>query len=192
MHHSRLIDQAKLGDRQAIAGLLDGYRNYLQLIAQIQTSKTLQGKVEASDLVQETCLAAYRDIGQFRGQSEQELLGWLRRIMANTGGKMIRHYQTLGRDVHREQELAAGLDRSAAALSGLVSPVSTPSQGAAVILADKMAELPDHYREALVFHHLKGLSIAEVAEKLGRSPEATNSLLARALIKLRLLMKDAA
>ncbi len=87
---------------------------------------------------------------------------------------MIRQYKgTLRRDVQREQNLSAVLDRSADALSRLVSPVSTPSQGAArrevaVILADKLAELPDHYRQAIVLHHLEGLTIADVAEKLGR------------------------
>lgn len=195
MDRSRLIDQAKRGDRQAISELLDDYRNYLQLLAQMQSNRAFRAKLDASDVVQETCLAATRDFEAFRGQTEQELLGWLRVIMANAGLKMMRHYQTQRRNVHREQDLAKSFDRSAAALSGLASPVSTPSHRASrreatVILADKLAELPEHYREALVLHHLRGLTIAEVAEKTGRSPEATNSLLARALIKLRLLMKD--
>jgi RNA polymerase sigma-70 factor (ECF subfamily) len=61
----------------------------------------------------------------------------------------------------------------------------------AVVLADKLAELPEHYRRAIVLHHIEGLSIAEVARRLDRSPQATNSLLARALVKLRSLMKGA-
>ncbi len=193
-----LINQARRGDQQATADLLETYRNYLSVLAQIQLGKTLQRKLDPADLVQETYLAACRDFHQFRGRSEQELVGWLRTIMANTGGKMIRQYTgTRCRDVQREQNLSAALDHSAEALSRLVSPLSTPSKGAirreaAVVLADKLAELPDHYRQAIVLYHIEGLTIAEVAERLERSPEATNSLLARALIKLRSLMKDAA
>ena len=195
MHHSELISKARRGDQQATEELLKTYRNYLHVLAQIQTSKRLQAKMDASDLVQETCMAACRDFDKFRGGSERELLGWLRTILANTGGKMIRRYKgTRRRDVAREQGWAPSLDQSDAALSGLASPVSTPSHGAArreaaVIVADKLAELPKHYREAIVLHYFDGLKIAEVAEKLNRSPEATGSLLSRAVIKLRSLMK---
>lgn len=198
MNPQDLINQAKRGDQHATADLLETYRNYLSVLAQIQFGRTLQRKFDASDLVQETCIAACRDFAQFRGQSEQELIGWLRTIMANTGSNMIRQYKgTLRRDVQREQNLSDALDRSAAALSRLVSPGSTPSKGAvrreaAVVLADKLAELPDHYRQAIVLYHLEGLTVTEVAERLGRSPEATNSLLARALIKVRSLMKGVA
>jgi RNA polymerase sigma-70 factor (ECF subfamily) len=108
---------------------------------------------------------------------------------------MVRTYKgTQRRSVSREQEFADDLNRSSAALAGLAAPVSTPSRSAirreaAVLLADKLAELPEHYRRAIVLHHIEGLSIAEVAKRLDRSPEATNSLLARALVKLRVLMK---
>jgi RNA polymerase sigma-70 factor (ECF subfamily) len=195
MRHSQLINQARLGDAEATAQLLDRYRNYMLLLAQVQLDKSLQSKLDPSDLVQETSLAVCRDIGQFRGQSEEELAGWLRKIMANVCLKMVRTYKgTQRRSVAREQEFADDLDRSAAALAGLAAPASSPSRNAirreaAVLLADKLAQLPDHYRRAIVLHHIEGRSIAEVAQRLERSPEATNSLLARALVKLRSLMR---
>jgi RNA polymerase sigma-70 factor (ECF subfamily) len=195
MHHSQLINKARLGDPEAAAELMETYRNYMLLLAQVQLDKSLQSKLDPSDLVQETYLAVYRDFPQFRGQSEPELAAWLRSIMANVCLKVVRAYKgTQRRSVSREQEFADDLNRSSAALAGLAAPVSTPSRSAirreaAVLLADKLAELPDHYRRAIVLHHIEGLSIAEVAKRLERSPEATNSLLARALVKLRVLMK---
>ena len=97
--------------------------------------------------------------------------------------------------MQREQDFGAQLDRSAATLSRLVSPVSTPSHcvmrhEATVALAQRLAQLPDHYREVIILRHLRGMSIAEVAAQLQKTPEATNSLLARALVKLRVLMKE--
>jgi RNA polymerase sigma-70 factor (ECF subfamily) len=197
MHYSQLIGQARLGDPGATAELLQRYRNYMLLLAQVQLDKVLQRKLDPSDVVQETCLAVCRDLPQFRGQSEQEFAAWLRRIMANVCLKMVRTYKgTHRRSVWREHDLADDLDRSSAALSGLLARGGTPSQDAtrreiAVVLADKLAELPAHYRQAIVLHHIEGLTIAEVACQLDRSPEATNSLLARALVKLRFLMKGA-
>ena len=40
-------------------------------------------KVDASDLVQETMLEAYRDFDRFQGRSEQEWMAWLRKILAH-------------------------------------------------------------------------------------------------------------
>jgi RNA polymerase sigma-70 factor (ECF subfamily) len=39
----------------------------------LQIGRRLQGKVDASDLVQETFLDAHRDFGQFRGNREEQL-----------------------------------------------------------------------------------------------------------------------
>jgi RNA polymerase sigma-70 factor (ECF subfamily) len=192
---SQLIARAKQGDPQAAADLLESYRNYLRLLARLHINRQLQAKMDPSDLVQETCLEASCHFTSFRGTSEPELLAWLRGIMAHRGAKFVRSYvATQRRSVRLEQQFEADLDHSAQAVARLVAPVSTPSRAAvrreqAVILADKLAELPDDYRQAIILHHLEGHTIADVARQMNRSPEATNSLLARALIKLRSLMK---
>jgi RNA polymerase sigma-70 factor (ECF subfamily) len=197
MQPSQLIGQARRGDPEATAELLQRYRNYMLLLAQVQLDRALQRKLDPSDLVQETCLAVCRDIPQFRGQTEQEFAAWLRKIMANVCLKMVRSYKgTHRRSLWRERDLADDLDRSSASLGSLLARGGTPSQDAsrremAVVLADKLAELPEHYRQAIILHHIEGLTIAEVARRLDRSPQATNSLLARALVKLRSLMKGA-
>ena len=110
--------------------LLDGYRNYLTLLAWLQLGRTLQGKADPADLVQETFLRAYRDFAQFRGTTEVELLGWLRQILATTAANFVRHYLgTRGRDTRLERQMADELDRSSCALDrGLVAPVRLASE----------------------------------------------------------------
>src|SRR3954451_5133519 len=59
---------------------LEHYRSYLDLLARLQLDARLRSKLSASDLVQQTLLKAHQSLDQFRGQSEEELAGWLRTI----------------------------------------------------------------------------------------------------------------
>ena len=54
---------------------------------------------------------------------------------------------------------------------------------------DGLAEVE---RCVLVLHHLDGLSVLEIADSIGRSPRATESLLARARRKFRVAYQEAA
>ena len=82
-HLHLLIDRAKAGENEALGELLAAYRRYLRLLAGMQIDRRLQGKADASDLVQETCLEAHRHFEMFRGQSEGEFAAWLRTILAD-------------------------------------------------------------------------------------------------------------
>jgi len=192
----QLLERARAGDGQALAELLSLYRNYLAILARVHIDTNLQAKADPSDLAQEACLQAARDFPQFRGSTEAEFTAWLRKILANRGIAMIRHYKAAQRrDVMREEKIASGIDLSAQALARVVSPRYSPSQSAArremaVLLADALATLPSHYRDALVLHHLERRPLAEVAERLDRSVDSVKKLLARGLIRLRALMED--
>ena len=52
-------------------------------------------------------------------------------------------------------------------------------------LADVLAALPDDYREVIILRNLEGLSHAEIAQRLNRSPGAVRMLWVRALAALR-------
>jgi Sigma-70 region 2. len=67
----RLIDRARAGEATILGRLLEGYRNYLTLLARLTLGRRLQGKLDDSDLVQEAFLEAYRDFAQFRGTTEK-------------------------------------------------------------------------------------------------------------------------
>src|SRR5579864_4872324 len=108
-----LIQEARAGTEAALGRLLELYRNYLRLLARVEIGRRLQGKLDASDLVQETFLAAHRNFDQFQGTVEPQFVRWLRQILANRAANLVRHYfGTQGRDIRLEQELAADLDNS--------------------------------------------------------------------------------
>src|SRR5712692_11140967 len=115
----QLLGAARAGDGAALGRLLELYRSYLATLARLQIGRRLQGKVDAADLVQETFLEAHRNWKRFRGTSEGELLGWLRRILAARIVDVMRRYLgSKGRDVRLERELAAELERSSRNLDG--------------------------------------------------------------------------
>ena len=72
----------------------------------------------------------------------------------------------------------------------LLAQESSPSQKAsrreqAVLVANALSRLPDHYQEVLVLRHLKELSCAEIAGRTGKTTDSVKCLWARALAKLR-------
>jgi RNA polymerase sigma-70 factor (ECF subfamily) len=188
----QLINEARGGDAAKLGRLLEAYRRYLSLLARLQIGQHLQGKVDASDIVQETFLEAHRNFPGFRGSTEGELICWLRRILAGKLADLVRRYiGAQGRDVRLEREIDHALDRSSVLLGqGLVSPLASPSQQAAhreqaVLLADALQELPPDYREVLVLRHLEGLTFPDVAKRMGRSLDSVEKLWMRGLVKLR-------
>jgi RNA polymerase sigma-70 factor (ECF subfamily) len=187
-----LLQQAREGDRSTLGALLERYRRYLTLLARVEIGRRLQSKLDASDLVQETFLAAHRHFDRFQGDQEGQFLCWLRQILAGTLANQLRRYfGTQGRDVRLEERLAEGLDHSSASLAGaLPASISSPSQQAtrreqAVLLADALAELPDDYRQVIVLRHLEGLTFPEVARRMERSLDSVEKLWLRGLKKLR-------
>jgi len=188
----QLLEEARAGDGTTLGRLLELYRRYLTLLARVQIGQRLQGKVDASDLVQETFLEAHRNFTTFRGGSEAELIRWLRQILAANLADMFRRYLgTQGRDVRLEREIEAGIDHSSVMLDrGLVAVQSSPSQQAsqreqAVLLADALDELPGDYREVLVLRNLEGLTFPQVAQRMGRSVDSVEKLWMRGLVRLR-------
>jgi RNA polymerase sigma-70 factor (ECF subfamily) len=190
-----LLRLARRGDHPALGELLELYRNYLALLARLQIGRHLQGKVDASDLVQEAFLRAHRDFAMFRGNSEEELVSWLRHILAANLAMLVRRYcGTQRRNVRLERELEGELDASSRVLDrGLMASLSSPSQQAArreqaVLLADALRQLSDDHREVIILRHMEALAFPEVAERMGRSVDAVKKLWTRGLVQLRRLL----
>ncbi len=188
----QMLRLARQDPGQALGPLLERYRHYLQLLARLQIGRRLQGKVDASDVIQEVFLEAHRHFDHFRGMEEAELASWLRQILAARLAKLVRRYfRTQGRNIRLERELALDVDQSSQALDrGLIAAQSSPSQKAArreqgLILAEALGRLPEHYREVLILRHLEELSFPEIAGRLGRSLDSVKNLWARGLAQLR-------
>ena len=190
-----LLNTVRSGNMAGLDQLLVRYQPWLQLLARMQIHAGLKGKFSESDVVQQTLLEACRDIPEFRGQSEAELLAWLRRILAHVISHEVRRYRgTQQRDVHREVSLEAALEQSSLRLRGILAANDTsPSQRAVqkeeeLRLAEVLARLSPEHQDVILLRNIQGLSHEEVAVRMGRTVGAVRMLWVRALEQLRAAM----
>jgi RNA polymerase sigma-70 factor (ECF subfamily) len=178
-------------ESESAAAALEPFRSYLLLLARLHLDPRLKGKLDASDVVQQTLLQAHQAREQFRGQSDGERAAWLRQILARNLAHAVRDFGRDKRDVARERSLEAALDASSVRLEAwLAAEQSSPSQQAqrneqALRVAAALEKLPEAQREAVVLHYFQGRGVAEVGRELGRSAPAVAGLLHRALTQLR-------
>jgi RNA polymerase sigma-70 factor (ECF subfamily) len=174
----------------------DRFRSYLRLLAAMQLGQNLRSKLDPSDIVQQTLLQAHRALGDFRGTTDAEMAAWLRQILVHNLAHALRDFGRDKRDIHRERSLQAAVDASSARIeAGLPSDQSSPSQQAQrkerfLELCNALEQLPAAQREAVQLHYWQGCTLAEIAERLDRTPAAVAGLLKRGMRKLRELMGE--
>jgi len=175
---------------------LNQFRGYLRLLAEIELGRRLRAKVDPSDIVQQSLLEAHKDRAALKGQTEPEVIGWLRTILARNLLNTARDFGAKKRDIRRERALADRLEQSSQCLEKFLAIDQTsPSQQVirneqAEKLAAALAQLPDDQRTAVIQKHFHGESLAAIAAEMDRSTLAVAGLLKRGLKKLRTLMEE--
>jgi len=173
-----VIDRARRGDHEAFRALVDQHARDVFRLAFRMTGN----EGDAEDMVQETFLKAWKQIGQFDGRAT--LRTWLHRICTNCSLDHIRA---------RKRKPGVPFDPAVQVAAGTPSPerIAASSQVNA-ILGPALDELGEMERTAFVLRHYEGLGIVEISATLGVQPGAARHSIFRAVQKLRRALEPAA
>jgi RNA polymerase sigma-70 factor (ECF subfamily) len=186
-----LLAQALRGDREALGRLMEAQRAGLHRLAERQLEGRVAVRVDASDVIQQTFLEAYRSFPQFAGREPRELLAWLHTILDHKVAAAIRDHTLLQkRSVGRERSMDDSGESGVPLKGELDAGFSSPSHKAIrgeeeERLAQALTALPEDQREAVRLRHLEGWAVADIARHLGRTPSATAGLIKRGMQTLR-------
>ena len=174
------IENLRNGDRDAFEALVDEYSPKLHRLA----LRMLGDPYEAEDILQETFLKAYKNIGQF--QERSKIGTWLYRIAANEALMRLRKKQPDVVPIDEPIEMPNGHLISRQLKDWCCLPESEFMTGEAQDSLDvAVAELSPALRSTFVLRDLHGLSTRESAEILDVSEAAIKTRLLRARMQLR-------
>lgn len=180
-----LLNAARGGDDEALGELIERFRPMLRAEA-MRTLTEVQGRVDASDIVQLTWWSAFRAFPKFEGDVDA-FIGWLRNIHDRNLQDAVRDQRAAKRAIRLEVSPSA-------ALPGAAAKITSPSQKLVRIEQQQhmeacLALLPAAQKEALRLRYYDELPIADIVERMGRSETAVAGLLKRGLSALRELME---
>jgi RNA polymerase sigma-70 factor (ECF subfamily) len=193
----RLVQQAAGGDQQAWTLLLSRHRDRLSRMVAMRLDRRLQGRIDPSDVVQEACAVAAKQISAYAANPAMPFYLWLRWL---TSQRLIdQHRRHLGAEARRaNREIAHTCGKFAETASAdlaaqLIEDLSSPSQKAirveqTIQLHEALLSLDPLDREILAMRHFEQLSNGEAAGVLGLDKSAASKRYARALVRLRDLL----
>lgn len=132
-----------------------------------QAMRMLGDRAEAEDVAQEAMLRLWKIAPDWR-QGEAKVTTWLYRVVSNLCTDRLRK----GRNVDLESVPEPEDDQIGA--EGAMQQKARMDA-----LRDALAELPDRQQQAVTLRHIEGLTNPQIAEIMGISTEAVESLTAR-------------
>jgi RNA polymerase sigma-70 factor, ECF subfamily len=194
---SLLLERVDKGDAEAVEALFSRYRFRLRRMVELRLSPVLRGRVDASDVIQESFLEAWRRLEDYRKNPAMPFFLWLRFLTRQQLFAVHnRHAGVKARDPRREVALYQGAlpEASSEALAfQLLGQLPSPSE--AVIRAELTMRLQEgldaldpEEREILALRHFEQLTNAEAAKEIKISEAAAAKRYLRALRRLKGLL----
>jgi RNA polymerase sigma-70 factor, ECF subfamily len=171
-----VLARARQGDSDAFRVLVERHsRNAFRLAHRLTGNEQ-----DAEDVVQESFIRAYRQLGRF--ESRANFGTWLYRIVANCSVDLIRVRQS-----RRDQSRAESLDEAADIASNAAPGPERLARSAEIErhVASALSQLSPLERAAFTLRHYEGRSIDEIGRMLGLGTSATKHSVFRAVRKLR-------
>ena len=170
-----LVRGAKEGEKEAFAELTEIYRTRLEALAASRLTPALRSKISVEDVVQETITRAFESIGGFEWRGEDSFLRWLGAISRNVVAQAARD-----RGGPLDVDLLRSVPGSGPSPSRLAQREERLER-----LEGALGQLTPDQREALRLSRIQGMRIREIAERMGKTPDAVQQLIVRGLRSLK-------
>ena len=197
---SDLLRRASQGDERALGQLLERHRKRLRRMVRLRLDPRLQGRIDPSDVIQETYLEAADRLAEYLRDPKMPFFLWLRFL---AGQKMLtlrrRHLGTQARDASRELSIYQGAmpEASSACLAAqLLGKRTAPLEAAIraemkIRLQEVLNGMEPMDREVLALRHFEQFNNAETAQLLGITESGASSRYLRALKRLKDILGQA-
>ena len=186
-----LVALAKSGDESAREQLYRAYGPRVLWLVRLRMGKELRTRLESVDLVQDVLYSTFKDLQNFTYKNEGDFIRWISRITENRLCENLTRLHAVKRDIRREVRLDNNSPTLADSLAVAMEPIDVTTPSAIVSkredfekLARAIDTLKPEYREVIVLTKIEGLSYKDIAERLGKSPDAIRMLLSRAIASL--------
>ncbi len=183
-----LIRGAKAGSERDLDSLFERYAGRLLALIRARMGPGLRAHTESRDILNASLLKAFQNIDQFERSDGGSLMAWLARIAENEMRDQVDYLRRQRRDAAKEVRPEQGLD-------GIAERVR--SHSSRLVLREEMERmvraletLDEPQREVILLRKFEELSFKEIAERMGRSPDACRMLLARALAALTMVLEE--
>jgi RNA polymerase sigma-70 factor (ECF subfamily) len=192
-----LVERLRAGNGQALTDLFQHHRDRLRRMVELRMDARLQGRVDASDVLQDAFLDAAANLDWYLQGSELPPFLWLRLVVSQRISRYHRqHLGTKMRDAGQEVSLYRNplpQASSAALASMLLGRLTSPSHAAiraeqVLQVQEALNELDPLDREIVALRHFEELSRAETAQVLGITEEAGAKRYLRALRRLKAIL----
>ena len=174
-----VLARARQGDSDAFRALVELHSRHAFRLAFRLTGN----EQDAEDVVQESFIRAYRQLGRF--ESRANFGTWLYRIVANCSVDLLRVRQS-----RRDQSRAESLDEAADITSNAAPGPERLARSAEIErhIAMALSQLSPLERAAFTLRHYEGRTIEEIGRLLGLGTSATKHSVFRAVRKLRVAL----
>jgi RNA polymerase sigma-70 factor (ECF subfamily) len=168
---SALVASAAGGDVAAFETLVERHRNRVYGLA----LRMLNSEDDASEVVQETFISAYRNLANFRGDAQ--FTSWITRIAANHAKNRIKHLArrpTEGADPDDVSQLRALPDRPQPPVQARIETPDAMLEAMQTerLMQEAIANLPEDQRLLVVLRDVEEMSYQEI-EEITALPEGT-------------------
>jgi RNA polymerase sigma-70 factor (ECF subfamily) len=194
-----LLRKAAAGDQKSWGVVLTRHAERLHRMVAYRLDQRLQGRIDASDVIQEAYIEASKHLADYLGEPSVPFFLWLRGVTGNKLRELHRHHLgTQMRDAAREVSIHRGTmpEASSAALAAqLLGRGTRPSEAAVraevkVRLQEALNGMEPLDREVLALRHFEQLSPAETAQVLGIKEKAAGMRYMRALRRLKEILSS--